>query len=96
MPALTTALLIAGALLSLAGLLGFCLVWATDPDRHDLRFARTIATAGQWAVGLGLIALWTGPARVGGAVGAAVTLAACAAVLSIATKAPLRHYAATG
>lgn len=96
MPELTAALLIAGGLLSGFGLLGFCLVWMTDPDRLDLRFARTIATAGQWATGLGLLALWTGPDRVGGIVGAGVTLAAIVGAVSMLTKAPIRHYVAGG
>jgi hypothetical protein len=89
MPELTAAFLTAGLLLSLAGLLGFLANWRTDPDRHDLHFARTIASAGQTALAAALQLLWHDPAGLGPHT--APTIAAILAVLaaSLATRLPI-------
>lgn len=91
---LIAALLTAGTLLAGFGVAGFCLVATTSPARADLAHARRLATAGRWAVAAGLLLLWSSPLHVAGIAGFAVTLAICAAVLSLLTKSPLHRLAA--
>jgi hypothetical protein len=89
-PYLIAVLLTAGTMLAGFGTAGFCLVATTAPTRADLEHARHIATAGRWAVALGVLLLWASPISVGGITGIAVTFAICTAVLSLLTKSPLR------
>lgn len=91
---LIAALLTAGTVLTGFGTAGFCLVATTAPDRADLAHARKLATTGRWAVAAGLVLLWTSPLHVAGIAGLAVTLAICAATLSLLTKSPIHHLAA--
>lgn len=94
MPSLIAALLTAGTLLAAFGLAGFCLVATTAPARADLAHARRLATAGRWAVAVGVLLLWASPAHVGGILGLAVTAAICVATLSLLTKSPIHRLAA--
>lgn len=93
MPTLIAALLAAGFVLAAFGTAGFCLVATGAPTRDDLAHARRLATAGRWAIAAGVLLLWTSPIQVGGIAGLAVTLAICAAVLSLLTKSPIRRAA---
>lgn len=90
---LIAALLTAGTLLAGFGVVGFCLVATTAPDRTDLAHARRLATAGRWLVTAGIVLLWSSPLHVAGIAGFAVTLAICTGVLTLLTKAPLRNLA---
>lgn len=91
---LIAALLTAGTLLAGFGTVGFCLVATTAPASADLTHARRTATVGRWLIAAGILLLWTSPLHVAGIAGFAVTLAICTGVLSLLTKAPLRHLAA--
>lgn len=91
---LIAALLTAGTLLAGFGVVGFCLVATNCPASADLAHARRTATVGRWLTAAGILLLWTSPLHVAGIAGIAVTLAICAGVLSLLTKAPLRNIAA--
>lgn len=91
---LIAALLTAGTVLAGFGTAGFCLVATNGPTRTDLAHARKLATLGRWAVAAGLVLLWSSPLHVAGIAGLAVTIAICAATLSLLTKSPIRHVAA--
>lgn len=87
MPA-ALALLTLGALLSLAGLLGFVANWRVAADRNDLDVARHTALAGVGCTALGVLIL-------AGRDPLVLVTAGCAAVamVSLLTLAPLRHLA---
>lgn len=96
MPALIAALLIAGALLSGFGLLGYWANATTAPDAYDLTLTRKIATAGQSALITALQLPWRDPGQFGTHTApiAAVTLAILAA--GLATKIPVYSPARPG
>lgn len=92
--AIVASLLAAGTVLAGFGTVGFYLVATTAPAAADLARTRHTATTGRWLIAAGLLLLWSSPLHVAGITGLAVTLATCTGVLSLLTKAPLRHLAA--
>lgn len=89
MPVITITLLVVGAILAAVGTLGFWYIGYTAPDPTDLQLTRRLATAGRWALIIGLSQICAEPAKPGGIALGALFIVAMLVVASLLTKANL-------
>lgn len=89
MPVITITLLTIGAILAAVGTLGFWYIGYTAPDPTDLQLTRRLATAGRWALIIGLSQICGEPAHPSGIALGGLLITAMLAVASLIAKANL-------
>lgn len=87
MTAITITLLTIGAILAAVGTAGFWYIGYTAPDPTDLQLTRRLATAGRWALIIGLSQICGEPTHPSGIALGGLLITAMLAVASLITKA---------